>query len=65
MDIIITMASGRTHVVPKVSEEDFQAMLQGWADPDNFIVGIPGTGEGQLKFLVRAQIEMMVVDIVR
>jgi hypothetical protein len=65
MDAFITMVSGRQHLVTGLDEDEVKELLQGWADPGNFLVGIPGEEENQIKYLVRLQIEMVEVTIVQ
>jgi hypothetical protein len=60
MDLNFHMSNGLVIVVPKVTEDEFKNMMEGWADPTNAVVGMPGI-DGGMKFLARTHIVMIEV----
>lgn len=60
MDLTFYMTTGHNVVVPKVSEEEFKNLMQGWVEGTQPVVGMPGA-DGGMKYLARQHIAMVEV----
>lgn len=61
MDVTFVMRTGHHFVAPKITEEEFKVMMDGYRDPNNYLIGIPN-GEDNMRFLVREHIVFIEVS---